>query len=82
MTGASCFAGKLRVLPVPGQSHPWPGDGSTLVPTHATGVPVTSRNDCSRSFMPLVGPVGRGLAADWPPSGEWSGRAERCASRD
>jgi len=31
---------------------------------------------------PSWGQSAAGCAADWPPSGEWSGHAERCASRD
>jgi hypothetical protein len=40
----------------------------------------------SPAFVQLSAPSGgqsaAKTAADWPPSGEWCGRAERCASRD
>jgi hypothetical protein len=44
--------------------------------------PCPPSSDCQPWLLPLVGPVGRTPAADWPPSGEWSGRAARSASRD
>jgi hypothetical protein len=71
--GACCCAGKLRSPAGPGPVPRWPRAltptrNPTLDPTPATRVPPS--------------PAGGRIAAGDAPSGEWSGRAEWCASRD
>jgi hypothetical protein len=44
--------------------------------------PSPGRSAVPTGHAPSWGQSAAKTAADWPPSGEWSGRAERCASRD
>jgi hypothetical protein len=44
--------------------------------------PCSPSSECLPWSLPLGGQSAAVCAADWPPSREWSGRAERCASRD
>jgi hypothetical protein len=56
---------------------------STLIPTRASGVPYRPRSPASvQASAPSGGQSAARTAADWPPSGEWSGQAARSASRD
>jgi len=90
--GACCFAGKLRSPAGPSLGPPWSGSpalgpfpGSTPGPisAQATGAPsLPAWPPVLAGGCPLVGPVGRKNRGRLAPSGEWSGRAARCASRD
>src|SRR5215217_6087836 len=75
--GACCFAGKLRSPAGPG-----------LAATVAEAVDPYASRYASPYANPYAGhprtpsPAGSAVSAGCAPSGEWSGRTERCASRD
>ena len=81
--GACCFAGKLRSPAGPAPVSRGEGElDPTLVPTRRSRVPLAGAGGGFVLVMPLVGPVGRKNRGRLAPSGEWSGRAGWCASRD
>jgi hypothetical protein len=93
--GACCFAGKLRSPAPPtgrwphparlqgGESYVNPYVNLYGIPCATDGVPhLSPRARICPGHAPEGGQSAAKTAADWPPSGEWSGRAERCASRD
>jgi len=85
--GACCFAGKLR-SPAPSTGRRWrtrPDFGASPYASPYAGpsrTPLAGWQCRSPWLCPSWGQSAANTAADWPPSGEWSGRAARCASRD
>jgi len=89
--GACCFAGKLRSpAHAPGDAaHPaLPGGGCPYADPYAdpyarhSRTPSPAGRRITGGHAPEGGQSAAKPAADWPPSGEWSAPAARCASRD
>jgi len=93
--GACCSAGKLRSPASPTGKPRLPGSLVAAdpygipyvnpygIPCATGGVPDPSSLTCICPAQdPSGGQSAAKTAADWPPSGEWSGRAARSASRD
>ena len=90
--GACCFAGKLRSPAGPG---PASRDESGWTLRHSLRQPLRHSLRAGGAYpwlrwpsasvlvsTPSWGQSAAKTAADWPPSGEWSERSARCASRD
>ena len=82
--GACCFAGKLRSPAGLAPGQPWRGRVGPYASPYAerSRTPRGSGRRVRAGHAPSWGQSAARAAADWPPSGEWSGRAGWCASRD